>query len=78
MSKRPKPSNADLIDILEKGPDFWGCTPDQHAAKELATEILLEARQPLEDRRQILDALIEFNIIEGKNIEGQNAMGDDL
>ena len=59
--KGKKTENCGILETLEKGPkSVYGEDDDERACVALAKEMLLEAKEPLKYRTELLEALLWY------------------
>jgi hypothetical protein len=59
-----------MLETLRDGPDRYGPTQHQRECEAQAKKTILEAKEPLEYRKKLLDALISYNRIDRHNDDG--------
>jgi hypothetical protein len=69
----PQDIKAHILRVLSNYPNQgWGWTEDETKCVRLAEQMLLEAKEPIEYRTELLDSLIQFNRISARD----DAMGE--
>jgi len=70
--KGQKTKYLGILQTLRNGPDCYGPNQHERECAEEAEKILLEAKEPLAYRKELLEALLDYNRKEARDSEAMS------